>query len=158
MIKSDLLKATLIGLGMVAIQIILLRHLTIFDAESDLVLLFIIWACRNNSKTECLILAATLGFTQDALTDFWGINMFAKVLTVFIVHGFLNRTSGNRFLLWQIYLMIFVIAFIHNSFFFVVSTFSELYASDFVIWSLLLVSSLFTALVGSFLQLVRVDN
>jgi len=158
LIKSDLLKATFIGLGMVAIQIILLRHLTIFDAESDLVLLFLIWVCTKNSKTECIILAATLGLAQDALTDFWGINMFAKVLTVFIVHGFLNRTSGNRFLLWQIFLMIFVIAFIHNSFFFVVSTFSELYASDYVIWSLLLVSSLFTALVGSFLQLVRVDN
>ncbi len=158
MIRSEFTRMLLIGLGMVAIQIILLRHLTIFDAESDLVLLFLIWICTKTSKTESIILAAILGLAQDSLTDLWGINMFAKVLTVFIVHGFLERTSGNRFLLWQIFLIIFVISFIHNSFFFVVSIFSELYASDFVIWSLLLVSSLFTALVGSFLQLVRVEN
>lgn len=158
MIKSGYLKTLLISAGIVAIQIILLRHLTIFGAESDLVLLFLIWLCTQRSRIECLVFAAVLGFMQDALTDFWGVHMFAKVLTVFIIHNFLNRISGNKLLIWQTFLILLGIAFVHNLIMLFVTLFSDLYASDFVFLSLLFAGSIFTAVVGSFLQLVRVDS
>lgn len=158
MIRSDYLKLLIYGLGIVVIQAILIRHLRIFGAESDLVLLFLLWLCTKRSRLECLIFAALLGLFQDAMTDLWGLNMFSKTLMVFIVHQFLNRTSENRFLIWQIFLIILGASFLHNLLYYFVSTFSGLYAGDFVVGSIVFVSTIFTAILGSFLHLVRTDN
>lgn len=158
MIRSDYLKLSLIGLGMVAVQIILLRHLKIYGAESDLILLFLLWLCTRQSRTECLVFAASLGLFQDALTDLWGVHMFSKTLMVFVIHHFLNRTSENRFLIWQVFLIILGAAFLHNLVFYFVSSFSGLYAGSFVAGSIIFISTIFTAILGSFLHLVRTDN
>ena len=155
MIRSDILRYILLGLGAVAIQVILLRHLTIFNAQSDLVLLYVIWICTKREKTDVILLTAFVAFFQDALTDLWGLNLFSKVLTVFILHNFLNRTSENRFLVWQIFLIVLGASFLHNIVLYIVSSLADIYASEYVVISLLLVSSLFTAVLGSFLHLVR---
>lgn len=157
MIRSENIRIFFIGLGIVAIQIVLLRHLQIYGGESDLVLLFLLWLCVKKSRTECLLYAAFLGLLQDAMTDLWGLHMFSKTLLVFILYGYLNRIAQNKFILWQVFLVILMAAFIHNIIFFGVSLFSDLFASGFVTWSLLGVSTLFTAVLGSFLHLVRDD-
>lgn len=153
--RSDILRYTLLGIGAVAIQVILLRHLTVFNAQSDLVLLFTLWICTRRDKTEVILLTAFVAFFQDALTDLWGLNLFTKVLTVFILHNFLNRTSENKFLVWQIFLIVLGASFLHNIIFYIVSSLTGTFASEFVVISLLLVSTVFTAVLGSFLHLVR---
>lgn len=158
MIRSENIRTLFIGLGILAIQIVLFRNLRIFDAEADLVLIFVIWLCTKRNKTESLLFAALFGLLQDSLTDLWGINMFSKTLIVFILHSYLNRISENRFIFWQIFLMILVIAFLHNLIFLGVSSFSEVYSSDYIVWSLLIISSLFTGVLGSFLHVVRQDS
>lgn len=155
MIRSDILRYTLLGIGAVAIQVILLRHLTVFNAQSDLVLLFTLWICTKRDKTEVILLTAFVAFFQDALTDLWGLNLFTKVLTVFILHNFLNRTSENRFLVWQIFLIVLGASFLHNILFYIVSSLTGTFASEYIVISLLLVSSVFTAVLGSFLHIVR---
>ncbi|REL33111.1 rod shape-determining protein MreD [Rhodohalobacter sp. SW132] len=155
MIRSDVVRFLLFGLGAVFIQVVLLRHLTIFNAQSDLVLIFVLWLCTKRSKTEAILITGFVAFFQDALTDLWGVNLFSKVLTVFILHNFLNRTSENSFLVWQIFLIIAGASLLHNLFFYIVSSLSGLYASEYVVVSLLIVSTLFTALLGGFLHLVR---
>lgn len=155
MIKSDILRYILLGIGAVAIQVILLRHLTVFNAQSDLVLIFTLWICTKRSKTDVLLLTAFVAFFQDALTDLWGLHLFTKVLTVFVLHNFLNRTSENQFLVWQIFLIVLGASFLHNIIFYIVSSLTGTYASEFVVVSLLVVSTIFTALLGSFLHLVR---
>jgi len=157
LIRSENIRLFFIGLGIVAIQIVLLRHLEILGAESDLVLLFLLWLAAKKSKTKVLIYAAFLGFLQDALTDLWGLNMFSKTVLIFILYGYLNRISQNRFLYWQIFLIILMAAFLHNLIFYGVSLFTDIYSGGHMIWSLLIVSSIFTAIVGSFLHMVRVD-
>jgi rod shape-determining protein MreD len=147
----------LIGLGMVAIQVVLFRNLRIFDAEADLVLVFILWMCTKRTKTESLLFAALFGLLQDSMTDLWGLHMFSKTLLVFILHSYLNRISENRFIFWQIFLIILAAAIIHNLIFFGVSLFSEAYASSYIVWNLMIVSSILTATLGSFLHLVRND-
>ncbi|MDZ7718515.1 MAG: rod shape-determining protein MreD [Balneolaceae bacterium] len=147
----------LIGLGIVGIQTVLLRHFEIFGSEADLVLIFILWICAKKPKTNALLFAALLGFLQDALTDLWGIHMFSKTLLVFILHGYLNRISKSGFIFWQVFLLILTSAIIHNLIFYGVSLFSGLYSTTGVLWSFLLVSSVFTATLGSFLYLVRDD-
>lgn len=153
--RSDNLRYLLLGLGAVAIQAVLLRHLTIYNAQSDLVLLYTLWICTKKSKTEVLLLTAFFALLQDAFTDLWGLHMFTKVFTVFVLHNFLNRTSENQFLVWQIFLIVLGASFLHNIIFYIVSSLTGTYASEFIVVSLLLVSTLFTAVLGSFLHLVR---
>ncbi|MCC5941609.1 MAG: rod shape-determining protein MreD [Balneolaceae bacterium] len=158
MIRSQNLRLFLYGLGIVAIQIILFRHLRVFGAQADLILIFILWVCTKNSKTYCLLLAASLGFLQDAMTDLWGLNMFSKTLIVFILHSYLNRISQNRLIFWQVLLIIFSVALLHNLILLGVSYFSDLYSAESIFWSFLLISPLFTALTGSFLHIVKEDS
>lgn len=153
--RSDILKYILLGLGAVAIQIVLLRHLTIYNAQSDLVLLYVLWICTKKSKTEVLLLTAFVALLQDAFTDLWGLHLFTKVFTVFVLHNFLNRTSENQFFVWQIFLIVLGASFLNNIIFYIVSSFTGTYVSEYVVISLLLVSTLFTAVLGSFLHLVR---
>lgn len=155
MIRSDLLRFLMLGIGVVFIQVVLLRHLTIFNAESDLVLLFALWICTKVPKTEAILITAFAAFFQDALIDLWGLNLFSKVLTVFILHNFLNRTSESSFLFWQIFLIVLGASFLHNLLFYIVSSLSGIFASEYIMVSLLLVSTLFTAILGGFLHLVR---
>ncbi len=142
---------------MVAIQVILFRNLRIFDSEADLVLIFILWMCTKRTKTESLLFAALFGLLQDAMSDLWGLHMFSKTFLVFILHTYLNRISENRFIFWQIFLIVLAAAIIHNLIFFGVSLFSEAYASTHIGWNLIFISSLLTAILGSFLHLVRSD-
>lgn len=157
MIRSENIRQIFIGLGIVGIQTVLLRHLEIFGAEADLVLVFLLWICTKREKTDALLFAAFLGFLQDAMTDLWGLHMFSKTLLIFILHGYLKRNSNTRYIFWQVFLLIVWMAFIHNLIFYGVSLFAGLYTSGSFLWSLLLVSPVFTALVGSFLHLVRED-
>lgn len=158
MIKSDNIRLFFIGLGFVAVQLLLFKNLRIFDGEVDLVLIYLIWLCTKLNKTECLIFAGVLGLFQDAFTDLWGLNIFSKTLLVFILHSYLNRISENRFIFWQVFLIILAVAFLHNLIFFALTLFSETFASGYIVWSLLAVSSLMTAVIGGFLHLVRTDR
>lgn len=157
MILSKNVRLILLGLGVVGIQTVLLRHFEIFGSEADLVLVFLLWICAKKDKTSALLFAALLGFSQDALTDLWGLHMFSKTLLVFILHGYLNRISKTGFIFWQVFLIILVSAIIHNLIFYGVSLFSGLFAPAGTFWSLILISSLFTAIIGCFLYLVRDD-
>ncbi|WP_083750032.1 hypothetical protein [Rhodohalobacter halophilus] len=158
MIKSDLLKKFLIGTGMVFIQVLLFKNLRVFDGEVDLILIYAIWLCTKHNKSESLILVALLALFQDAFTDLWGLHMFSKTLTIFILHSYLNRISENRFIFWQVFLIILGVAYLHNLVFFGLTLFSETYSSGYVFISLTVVSPLMTAIVGSFLHLVRTDR
>lgn len=157
MILSQNVRFILIGLGIVGIQTVLLRHFEIFGSEADLVLVFILWICAKRPKTYALLFAAFLGFSQDAFTDLWGLHMFSKTLVVFILHGYLNRIANTGFIFWQVFLLILGSAVIHNLIFYGVSLFSGLYTSVGALWSFLLVSSLFTSILGGFLYLVKDD-
>lgn len=153
------IRLVLIGLGFVTLQVVLLRHLQIFDAEPDLILIFLLWLCKSKSRTTVLLFAALLGFMQDALLDLWGIHLFSKTLMVFILHPTLNRISKNKFIFWQVLIIVFASALIHNIAFFGVTLFAELYSSggaQLVIR--LLLSAIYTAFLGAFLQLVMEDN
>lgn len=140
---------------MLATQVILLRHLQIYNAEADLILIFLLWLCSRKSRTESIIFAAVFGLSQDAMTDLWGLNMFSKTLLIFFFHNYLNKLSENRLILWQIFLILLLAAFLHNLIFILLSNFTDLYSTAIVAWSMLIGGSLYTAIVGSFLHLVR---
>jgi len=157
LIRSENVRDLLIGLIFLAIQVILFRHLQIYNAESDLILIYLLWLCTKKDRTEVLLYAACFGFLLDSLTDLWGLHTFSKTLLIFLIHNYLNKVSENRFILWQIFLIILAASFLHNLILIALSTFVELYSSSLIAWSMLIVGSLYTAIIGSFLYLVRID-
>lgn len=140
---------------MLAAQVILVRHLQIYNAEADLILIFLLWLCPRKSRTEAILFAAVFGLIQDAVTDLWGLHMFSKTLLIFFFHNYLSKLSENRLILWQIFLIILLAAFLHNLIFILLSNFIDLYSTGIVVWSTLIGSSVYTAVAGSFLHLVR---
>lgn len=158
MIRSSNIKTFLIGLATVLIQVVLLRHLRIFGAAPDLVLIFLLWMCTRQSRTLVLIYAAFLGLLQDALIDLWGIHMFSKTFMVLILHSFLNRISKNKFIFWQVVIIVFLAAILHNLAFYSVTIFAELYTSGTNILIHLLISAFYSALLGGFLHMVKDDR
>src|SRR5690625_4972067 len=99
LMKTRSLRLFLYGIFLFAIKLVLLRHLQIFGATADLVLVYIVWLCIRRDKSLCLIYATIFGLLTDAYTDLWGLHMFSKTLLVFILHGYLNRLKEKQLML-----------------------------------------------------------
>ncbi|MEX1010786.1 MAG: rod shape-determining protein MreD [Balneolaceae bacterium] len=155
MIRSENIRYIFIGLFIIAIQVILLRHLKVYGGEADLVLIYLLWIATHRNRTETLLFAAGAGLLQDAMTDLWGLNLFSKTLLIFLFHGYLNKISENRFILWQIFLILLITTIVHNAIFVFVSSFAGIYATSYAAGPMLIAGSLYTALTGSFLYLTR---
>jgi len=155
--RSEYIRDVFIGIIFLAVQVILFRHLQIYGAESDLVLIYLLWICTKKDRTEALIYAALFGFLQDAMTDMWGLHIFSKTLLIFIAHNYLSKVAENRFILWQIFLILLGAAFLHNLILISLSRFVELYSSSVIILPMLTIGSIYTAIIGSFLYLVKTE-
>ena len=86
-----MLRDLLIGFIVVILQITIFRHLGVFGIQPNITLvLLLVWMVRYN-RTKMLFLAFLLGFAQDLLLDWWGLNMFANTLTVMTLHSILPK-------------------------------------------------------------------
>lgn len=146
-----------IGLGLLLIQIVLFRHLKIMQVQPDLLLIFLVWYMGRKGRTAALLMAAGLGFLQDALLDLWGLNMFSKTLLVFISYNLIPKGTKKRLLIGQIFLTIFIVAVVHNLIFLGLNAIIENYTGEIFFWRHLIGSSIYTAFVASFLQLFRTN-
>lgn len=144
-----------LGIGFLLIQVMLFRHLKIYQIQPDLVLIFTIWFLTHNDRTSALLMAAGLGFMQDALLDLWGLNMFAKTLLTFICYNYIPKGLKKRLLVGQVFLIILIVGLIHNLIFLGLNILIENYSAEVLFWRQLLGSSLYTAVVASFIQLFR---
>lgn len=156
--RNNTLKHLGIGIFFVLSQLLIFQYLTIYGAYVDPLLIFLLWATLRYKRHEVLFLAAGLGFFQDALFDVWGLNMFAKTLTVFLVYKIISRNSEVRLLIWQVFGFIFGGAIIHNIFYLAFSSFLDSYNYTSSPIILLLGSSLYTALIGCILQVLKGDS
>lgn len=147
--RSDLIKYYFFGVVAVIAQILLFRHLTFYGAQADIVLVFLLWSCLHRVRGEVLLLTAVIAFLQDSLLDLWGLHMFTKTITVFLVHAYVNRSRDNQPLIWQVFLGIFAISFIHNIVFLALSSFVELYATEYIFFQFIFGASFYTAIAGT---------
>lgn len=153
--KSQTTKDLLIGLLCVVLQMIIFRHLRIFGSEADIVLIYIIWLMSRRNRTTAIVLAAVLGFTQDAFLDLWGLNMFSKTLLAFAGYQFIPKTSESKLLNGQVFLIVLAASLFHNIVFLGLASFAKLYASDYYFWIYLIGNSLYTAVVASIIYLFK---
>ncbi|MDZ7658442.1 rod shape-determining protein MreD [Fodinibius sp.] len=146
-----------IGLAFLLIQVMLFRHLKIMQVQPDLLLIFLVWYMARKDRTAALLMAAGLGFLQDAMLDLWGLNMFSKTLLVFMSYNFIPRGSKKQLLIGQVFLTIAIAALIHNLIFLGLNIAIESYTGEQYFWRHLIGSSLYTAFVASFIQLFRTN-
>lgn len=144
-----------IGLGFVALQVVLFRHLKVFEMQADIVLVYLIWFMTRRDRTTAIIMAAVLGFFQDAILDLWGLNMFSKTLIVFASFNIIPKTKEIRLLLGQVFLTIFLISLAHNLVYLGLNSIVEQYSAELMFWRQLAGNSIYTAIVGSFIYLFR---
>lgn len=153
--RLEVLKDSLAGIAFVLIQVLLFQHLSILGATPDVLLLYLLWLALKYDRLQLVLYAAGLGLLQDALFDFWGIHMFSKVLLCFMIHGLIGRYTETRLLLWQVFVFILGAAFVHNIIFISMSSFVEAYSVGFAPVIFLLVSSLYTAAIGTALFIFK---
>jgi rod shape-determining protein MreD len=155
--NSERIKNIGIGIGFLLLQVVLFRHLKIFQIQPDLVLIFLVWYMARKDRTAALLMAAGLGFLQDAMLDLWGLNMFSKTLLTFIGYNFIPRGSKKRLLVGQVFLTVMVACLIHNLIFLGLNALIENYTAEVFFWRHLFGNSLYTAFVAGFIQLFRTN-
>lgn len=139
------------GLLYIAIQIILIRHLRLFDVQADIFWLYLIYIAAVRDRTYTIFLTGLLTLLLDAMLDTWGLYMFSYTATMFIVHRFIPRLMDNRLLIPQIALILFSVSVLGNGIVAGMTNFVDIYSSDVFFWKILLGNSAYTALLGSFL-------
>lgn len=156
--NRDLIKHIGVGILFILSQLLLFQYLDLFGATVDALLIFLIWLMLKYDRTATLIFAASLAFLQDAFFDTWGINMFTKVLAVFIAHRFVSRNSSVKLLSWQVFAAVFIISIVHNLIYLGFSSFLDVYTLGYSPIILLLGNSLYTSIIGTVLFILKGDN
>lgn len=155
--NPERLKNIGLGISFLLLQILLFRHLKIYQIQPDLILIFLVWYMTKKDRTSALLMAAGFGFLQDALLDLWGLNMFTKTLLTFIGYNFIPRGSKKRLLVGQVFLTMLIASLLHNLIFLGLNVVIQNYSAEFYFWRHLLGNSLYTAVVASFIQLFRTN-
>lgn len=153
--SKETFKDILIGFSFILAEVLIFQHLSFFGATADPLLIFVLWIAMKYDRVKLVLIVAGLSFIQDALFDFWGLNMFSKTLLCFMAFNFLNRRKENRLLIWQIFVVIFIAAIFHNLIFLGLTSFIDAYTTGFSPIIFILLNSLYTALLGSILFIFK---
>ena len=153
--NNQLLRHILFGIFFVLLDVLFFQHLSIFSSTADPLLCYLLWIIQKYERVPILIMTASFALLQDAFFDFWGIMMFSKTLTIFLVYTFVRRRSEAQLLLWQIFLIIFMSAFIHNIILFVLSSFFIAFATSYSPFAIIIGNTLYTALIGLLIYIFK---
>lgn len=143
-----LIRDVLLGLLVVVVQITIFRHLRFFGIEPDITLVLIfLWMVRYD-RTRMLILAFLLGFAQDMLLDWWGLNMFANTLTVMILHSVVPKKEDSVLGVYPFSLYLALTVFTHRVIMLSLAEFSDIYSLGDAFFGFLIGTTVFSTLVG----------
>lgn len=145
------------ALGCLALQIMLFRHLTIFGAEPDIVLVYLLWLMASRDRTTAVVHGAAMGFVLDFFLDFWGLHMLSKTILAFLGYNFIPKISDTKLLYNQVFIIILLAGLFHNLIFTGVAQFAEIFRIGQLFWVIWIGNSLLTALVGTFFYLFKTN-
>ncbi len=149
------LKRIGIGIAVVVLQVIFFRHLKIFGMQPDVILIFLLWYMSKSTRTAAILMAAFLGFAQDALLDLWGLNMFSKILIAFLSHEWISSRLDVRMQLPSVVTIVLIAALGHNLIFVTLSFIVENYTAEFIFWRQWIGNALYTTIIAGIIQLFR---
>lgn len=153
--STETFKDFLVGVSFILVEVLIFQHLSFYGATPDPLLIYLLWLAMRYDRVKLILFAAGLGLIQDALFDFWGLNMFSKTLLCFMIFNFVNSRKEGRLLIWQIFLVILTASVIHNLVFLGLASFIDAYTSGFTPIIFILVNSLYTAILGSMLFIFK---
>lgn len=156
--KANLFKFILVGILIMIGQIMIFRHLRIFNAEPDLVLVFILWVAHHLDRTRSLLFAAVFGLLQDALLDLWGLNMFAKTAMMMICYNLIPKSFESKPQLGQIITIVFGITFLHNLILIGLTGFVQSMSTWAHFTEIIVGNTVFTTFVGVFLYFFKPEQ
>lgn len=145
------------GLLFIVLQIVIFRHLEFYRMQPDIVIVFLLWVMVTSNRLSSILITAIIGFTQDALLDLWGVHMFSKTLTIFMVYNFVPRAEPKRLSMTQIFLTVLILSLINNIIFLGVSSLIEAHNVSIFFWRIWIGNSIYTALMGIFTYLFYSD-
>lgn len=148
-ILRTILRYTLIGVGVVLLQWLVLGRMKIFGAAPDIVILFVAWLGLQFGRRVGSAGGFALGLVMDAVYDSWGIHMLLKTILGFVVGSFAGQDRDMLTVLpRQALLGGFVTAFIHNGLLVLVLAVRAGATNPAMLGSLWIGSAAYTAIVG----------
>lgn len=151
--RGELVRDLMWGFFFLLLQLALFRHLSMFGMQIDAVLIYCLYQVNRREHTTAILTCAFFGLMQDAFLDLWGLNLFSKTLTAYILTYFVRATEEVRMPTIQVFLAVLLATILHNLIFLGVAYFSEGHAIQVVFWQHLIGSSLYTAVVATLLHL-----
>lgn len=149
------LRDLLYGLLFLLLQFLLIRQLTIFGLQADIVFIYCLFLLNRRDRTTVILLAALLGLIQDALLDLWGFNMITKSLTVYLLRFFVRNSEEIKMDGQQVLLVVTLAFVLHNFIFLMLAYFSSNHAIAVTFWKTLLGNSLYSGGIATLLFLLR---
>ncbi len=136
----------LVGALIVAAQWLILGRLQLWNSWPDAVLLYVVWTGLQLGRRQGALAGFASGFAMDALYGTWGIQMFAKTTTGFLMGLF---QSSERQILPMIPSFILggslAVALLHNGLFAVFTALSAGTKNISIVTGVWLGSSIYTA-------------
>jgi rod shape-determining protein MreD len=148
--KPNMLQHLVIGFLIVIVQITVFNHLKIFGAVPDIVLVYLFWVMRHQDRTKSILLAALLGFSQDALVDLWGLNLFAKTALVMFAYRMIPKSEESRPPASKMSIVLFYLVFMHNLMLIGLSLFVQSLATWNHVYIILAGNTVFTSIIAAF--------
>jgi len=141
------------GFLFLLLQLAVFRHLSIFGMQIDAVLIYCLFQVNRRSRTSAILTCAFFGLMQDAFLDLWGLHLFSKTLTAYILTFIVRTTEEVRMPTIMVLLAVLLSTILHNLIFLGVAYFIESYAVQVLFWQHLIGSSIYTAIVATLLHL-----
>ena len=140
---------TLIGLGLVVAQWLVLGRLRLWGAYPDAVLLFVAWLALRKGRRAGASAGFTYGLLLDAIYGTWGVHAFVKTVSGFVVGLFpANERETLLILPSQALIGGFVIALLHQGLFVLLLALQSGSRNLVSVLALWLGVALYTALLG----------
>lgn len=145
-----LLRHTLIGLALFALQWLVLGRLRIWGSYPDAVLLYVAWIGLRSGRRTGSVSGFLLGMLMDAAYGTWGINMFVKTLIGFLLGLFpVDERESLRLQPQQAFLGGLVVALLHNGLVVAFLALQTQASNTFMVGALWVGSAVYTAFVGT---------
>lgn len=144
------------GLIFVVLDILFFRHLSLFGLHIDPLLFYLLWLIPKYDRLQLILITAILAFIQDAVYDYWGMMIFSKTLLIFLIYTPIKSRAENQLLVWQIFIVVFVSALIHNIIFYALGSFFNAYATTYSPFFLIVGNAFYTSLIGTLIYIFRI--
>jgi len=150
-----LLRIVLIGLGVVAVQWLVLGRLQLWGAYPDAVLLYVAWLGLRQGRRIGAFGGFSVGLLMDVMYDTWGLHMLVKTAVGFML-GMFPASERETLLILprQAFLGGLVIALVQNGILVILLALQTGTSDSNLVTGLWLGSALYTAFVGTIAALL----